>query len=297
MLNLFLFIFQFYHDNFFYLIYNVSSSPWMIHYIISIAFSQMEKVIEILRLKNISITNNIYTPTEISVGMVKEAKILLLSIGGDPELPLYEEMTHLEFRDGSCPFAAEVKIPPLYILLDKNLLKNIETTTKVVVQYLIKCLKIWGWWLRRMGYTPTTYNSTPGPYGGHIHFRLSSNDINALEDISRVLIKTLNTIGAVKALQWFEWERYEDNYYRNTCHIKMYGTYNEHENFDSSYKEGSRREYIHIEWRNPPFYVWYNKEELFCIILPVLINILEELIGTDLVGSIEYIRRRVKEIE
>lgn len=149
-----------------------------------------------------------------------------------------------------------------------------------------------------MGYTPTTYNPEPGPYGGHIHFRISTNNINALENISRAIIKTLNTIGAVKALQWFEEERFVNEYYQNTCHIKIYGTYNEHENFDSSYKERSRnREYIHIEWRNPPFYVWYNKQELYTILLPVLMNILEEVYGTNLVGSIEYIRKRVREIE
>lgn len=296
MINLFIYIFNYYYNNFFYLIRNVSSSPWMIHYIISIAFSQMEKAIEDIKAKNIRIYDNIYTPTEISVGMVKEAEILL-SIGGDPELPIEEEMTHHEFRDGSCPYAAEVKIPPLYIKIDKNLINNLETTTKVVVQYLIKCMRIWRWWLRRMGYTPTTYNTHPGPYGGHIHIRVSSNNINDLENISRAIIKTLNTIGAVKALQWFERKRYENYYYKDTCHIKVYGTYNGYENFDSPYKEGSRRGYVHIEWRNPPFYVWYKKEELYTTILPVLINILEELYGIGLVGSIEYIKKRVREIE
>lgn len=182
----------------------------------------------------------------------------ILSLGGDPELPLMHENYVGAFEDSSCVYGAENRfIKPIYILLAKIDDRNAEKTIKAIAEYLFESIKIFKELTEEIfAYEYGNYEDEP--YGGHIHIGLVLPKEKAKNkfEIKEYFLTMLSAIGAVKYKEWYEAERHYNDYYGNALHYR------------SKYDNENT---IHIEFRNPPWWVWTQYNELTQIMAAIII--------------------------
>lgn len=201
---------------------------------------------------------------------------IILSIGGDPELPLTHENYISAFEDRSCIYAAENRfIRPIYILISEVDSYNVETVVKAATEYFIETIKIFKRLVSKIfEYEFESYNYEEEPYGGHIHIKLHLKEEMNKFEIKEYLLTMFSVIGAVKYDKWFEEQRYYNNYYGNALHYRS-----KHDNINT----------IHIEFRNPPWWVWTQYKELAQLIAAIIIAVksVEERINVKMDQIIE----------
>lgn len=185
---------------------------------------------------------------------------IILSIGGDPELPLTHENYISAFEDRSCMYAAENRfIRPIYILISEVDCYNVEKVVKAVTEYFIETIKIFKRLVSKIfEYEFGNYNYGEEPYGGHIHIGLRLKEGMNKFEIKEYLLTMFSVIGAVKYDEWFDEERYYNNYYGNALHYRS-----KNDNIST----------IRIEFRNPPWWVWNQYKELAQIIAAIIIAV------------------------
>ncbi|MGC9031629.1 MAG: hypothetical protein ACP5H7_02630 [Minisyncoccia bacterium] len=205
----------------------------------------------------------------------------VLGLGGDPEFyaPHLERVFAVNW-DSSAEGPELRNYSPIFMRLDYERDYTIISIAGMFMKIYQRFYNI----LERLHSKLSCWDSLDNgsnytPLGGHFHFSYyspaSGNKMELekyekqIEEIRRMVLTTLNTIGFLKRNQWWREERNKSRYYYHSLHKREKSPDIIQDPTLSYYRWEWR-----VEFRNPPSDIWEDYSEIKDIIFPVYYNTL-----------------------